>query len=60
MDRGRMRNRGRDRNRSRNSYKDMCCVCVLTNLGVTDAPVDGREVLSLGKFLVQSPKHLTS
>lgn len=55
-----MRNRGRDRNRSRNSYKDMCCVCVLTNLGVTDAPVDGREVLSLGKFLVQSPKHLTS
>jgi hypothetical protein len=56
---GRMRNRDRNRNRNRDSYRDMCSVRVLTYLSVTDAPVDGWEVLSLGKFLVQSPKHLT-
>jgi hypothetical protein len=58
IDRGRMRNK--KRNKSRNSYRDLCSVCVITNLSVTDAPVDGGEVLSLGQLLVQSPKHLTS
>ena len=27
--------------------------------GVADAPVEGREVLALGKFLVQTPENLT-